>query len=220
MGTPEPDINVVPLEAKYPQGAEKMLIKAILNREVPAGGLPMDVGVVVHNVGTTKAIYDAVRFGRPLIERVITVTGKGIKEPKNLRVRIGTLFSYLIEECGGLNGKIGKVIAGGPMMGIAQYTLDVPVVKGTSGILVLSADEVSVEEYGPCIRCGRCIDCCPMGLQPSIISILVEKGRYDEARGYDCMDCFECGTCAYVCPARRPLVQFIKLAKLELSRKG
>ncbi|MBC8414428.1 electron transport complex subunit RsxC, partial [bacterium] len=158
-------IEVHALEVKYPQGAEKMLIKAIKDREVPARGLPMDVGIVVQNVGTALAVYEAVRYGKPLIERVVTITGDGIKEPGNMMVRVGTLISDVISQCGGLKEGAVKVIAGGPMMGFAQWTLDVPVVKGTSGILVMSSDEyVSSESYSPCIRCGRCIDVCPMGL--------------------------------------------------------
>jgi len=209
------NIEVHALEVKYPQGAEKMLIKSILDRDVPAGGLPMDVGVVVHNVGTALAIYEACRYGKPIIERVVTVTGRGIKEPKNLMVRIGTPISQLIEECGGFRdeGPV-KVIVGGPMMGFAQYSLDVPVTKGTSGILVMSRDEyVPAEKFGPCIRCGRCIDICPMGLMPSMLSIFSEKGRYEDCKEYNLFDCFECGSCTFVCPSKRPIVQFVRLAK-------
>jgi electron transport complex protein RnfC len=156
-----PEVKIWPVKVKYPQGAEKMLIKAIACRTVPAGGLPMDVGVVVQNVGTAEAIYTAVRYGRPLIERYVTVTGRGVKEPKNFLARIGTPFSQLIEEAGGMTEDASKVIAGGPMMGMSQYTLEVPVIKGTSGITVLPKAEVNVKSYGPCIRCGRCIDACP-----------------------------------------------------------
>jgi electron transport complex protein RnfC len=213
------DIAVWPVKVKYPQGAEKMLIKAIANRTVPAGGLPMDCGVVVQNVGTAAAIYDAVRFGRPLIERYVTVTGRGVREPKNFLVRIGTTFAQLIEEAGGLTDDAAKVIAGGPMMGMSQYNLDVPVIKGTSGILVLPKAEVSTKSYGPCIRCARCIDACPMMLQPSLIGLFVEKGHYEDARDYNVMDCFECGSCTFVCPANRPMVQWVKRAKRELAKK-
>jgi electron transport complex protein RnfC len=214
----ESNIQIYPLKVKYPQGAEKMLIKAITGREVPSMGLPMDVGVVVQNVGTAMAIYEAVRYGKPLIERVVTVTGKGIKEPGNVRVRIGTLISDLVEQCGGLADGTVKVIVGGPMMGFAQWTLDVPVVKGTSGILVLTRDEyVPSEEYFSCIRCGRCIDACPMGLNPSMLSILSEKGRFSETKEYNIFDCFECGSCAFVCPSNRPMVQFMRLAKSQVK---
>ncbi|MBI5196273.1 MAG: electron transport complex subunit RsxC [Nitrospirae bacterium] len=207
-------LEVMPLTVKYPQGAEKMLIKAVKGREVPSKGLPMDAGCVVQNVGTAFAVYEAVRFGKPLIERVVSVTGNGIKKPKNLLVRIGTLVSELIEQCGGLSEKVIKVIAGGPMMGFAQWRLDVPVVKGTSGILTLTDDDyVPSEEYFSCIRCGSCIDACPMGINPSMLSILSEKGHYEEAKEYNLFDCFECGSCAYVCPSNRPMVQFIRLAK-------
>ena len=213
------DIEVWPVKVKYPQGAEKMLIKAIANRTVPAGGLPMDCGVVVQNVGTAAAIYDAVRFGRPLIERYVTVTGRGVKEPKNFLARIGTPFSQLIEEAGGLTEDAAKIIAGGPMMGMSQYNLDVPVIKGTSGILVLPKAEVSTKPYGPCIRCARCIDACPMMLQPSLLGLFIEKGHYEDARDYNVMDCFECGSCTFVCPANRPMVQWVKRAKRELAKK-
>ena len=210
----ESDIEVLALEVKYPQGAEKMLIKAILGREVPPRALPMDVGVVVQNVGTALAIYEAARFGKPLIERVVTVTGEGITEPKNLLVRIGTKISDLIEECGGFKQGVGKVISGGPMMGFALSSLDVAVTKGTSGILVIPEEDVSHgDTFGPCIRCSRCIDACPMGLMPSMLSVLSEKGFYEEAKEYNLFDCFECGSCAYVCPSKRPIVQLVRLAK-------
>ncbi len=214
-----PEVEVWAVQVKYPQGAEKMLIKAIANRTVPAGGLPMDIGVVVQNVGTAAAIYDAVRFGRPLIERYVTVTGRGVKEPKNFSVRIGTTFAQLIEEAGGLTEDAAKVISGGPMMGMSQHSLEVPVIKGTSGILVLPKSEVSTKGYGPCIRCTRCIDACPMMLQPSLLGLFIEKGRYEDAREYNLMDCFECGSCTFVCPANRPMVQWVKRAKRELAKK-
>ncbi|MBI5142758.1 MAG: electron transport complex subunit RsxC [Nitrospirae bacterium] len=212
-------IDVYSLKVKYPQGAEKMLIKAIVGKEVPAGGLPMDVGVIVQNVGTAVAVYEAVRYGRPLLERVVSVTGRGINETKNLKVRIGTPLSQLVAECGGFKFDTGKVIAGGPMMGMAQSNLDSPVIKGTSGLLVLDPEESEIAVHGPCIRCGRCIDACPMGLQPQMLSVLAEKGFYEEMKEYDLMNCFECGTCAYVCPAKRPIVQWVKLAKMSLARK-
>ena len=207
-------IEVLALEVKYPQGAEKMLIKAILGREVPPRALPMDVGVVVQNVGTALAIYEAARFGKPLIERVVTVTGEGIAEPKNLMVRIGTKISDLIEECGGFKDGVGKVISGGPMMGFALSSLEVAVTKGTSGILVIPEEGVfHAEAFGPCIRCGRCIDACAMGLMPSMLSVLSERGFYEEAKEYNLFDCFECGSCTFVCPSKRPIVQLVRLAK-------
>ncbi|MBI5847756.1 MAG: electron transport complex subunit RsxC [Nitrospirae bacterium] len=210
----ESDISIITCEVKYPQGAEKMLIKAALGREVPPRALPMDVGVVVQNVGTALAIYEAARFGKPLIERVVTVTGEGIKQPKNLMARIGSKVGDLIEECGGLKNGVAKVISGGPMMGFALSSLDVAVTKGTSGILVIPDEIVThTEEFGPCIRCGRCIDICPMGLMPSMLSVLSEKGFYEDAKEYNLFDCFECGSCAYVCPSKRPIVQLVRLAK-------
>jgi len=174
----------------------------------------MDVHVVVQNIGTAFAIYEAVRYGKPLIERVVTVTGEGVNEPKNLLVKIGTFVSHLIEECGGLKDESLKVIAGGPMMGFAISSLDVPVTKGTSGIVVLTEGEiVHAEDYGPCIRCGRCIDICPMGLMPSMLSVYSEKGFYEGAKEYNLFDCFECGSCAFVCPSKRPIVHLVRVAK-------
>jgi electron transport complex protein RnfC len=207
-------IEVIACEVKYPQGAEKMLIKAVVGREVPPRGLPMDVGVVVQNVGTALAIYEAARFGKPLIERVVTVTGDGISQPRNLMARVGAKISDLVAEAGGLKDGATKIIAGGPMMGFAIASLDIPVTKGTSGILVMTGSEVEhADEFGPCIRCGRCIDACAMGLQPFMLSILSEIGHYEEAKEYHLFDCFECGSCAYVCPSKRPIVQLVRLAK-------
>lgn len=215
----EPSIQVVALHVKYPQGAEKMLIKAITDREVPAGGLPMDVGVVVQNVGTAYAIYEACRYGKPLIERVVTVTGRGVVTPGNMLALIGTPIGELIQQCGGLKETAKKVIMGGPMMGFAVPDLDYPVTKGTSGVLVLDETEfVPSDSFGPCIRCGRCIDACPMGLMPSMLSILAEKGFYEDTKEYNVFDCFECGTCTYVCPAKRPIVQLIRLSKMLVRR--
>jgi electron transport complex protein RnfC len=218
------NISVELLEVKYPEGAEKMLIKALLSREVPAGGLPMDVGVVVHNVGTAVSIVEAIRDEKPLIERVVTVTGKGIHNPGNFLVPIGTPFSHVIEEAGGMKENAAKVIMGGPLMGIAQSTLDVPVVKGTSGILVLTDDEIDIEEEVNCIRCGRCVDYCPMNLVPTEFVKFVKGEVWKRAEDYHIMDCMECGSCAFVCPSKIPIVQYVNLGKLALvnikSKKG
>jgi len=209
-------IVVVPLQTKYPQGAEKTLIKVILDREVPSGGLPMDVGAVVQNVGTLVAMADAVEKGIPLIERVATVTGGAIAEPKNILLRIGATFAQAIALCGGFKEQPVKVIMGGPMMGMAQRTIDVPVIKGTSGILALSAADVNSGPEQPCIRCGRCVEACPMGLIPSMLSILGERGAFAAVKEeYDLLDCVECGTCVYVCPAKRNIVHYIKLSKAQ-----
>lgn len=210
----EKNIEVCALEVKYPQGAEKMLIKAVTGRKVPPkGGLPMDVATVVQNIGTAVAVYEAVRYGKPLVERVVTVTGENIVEPKNLMVRIGALVSDVIAQCGGLKDGDGKVVSGGPMMGFALPTLDVPVTKGTSGILALPEEIAHAEDYKPCIRCGKCVDVCSMNLMPSMLSVLSEAGFYEEAKDYNLFDCFECGSCAYVCPSKRPIVQLVRLAK-------
>jgi len=213
------NIQVVPLKTKYPQGGEKMLIKAILNREVPSGGLPLDVGVVVSNVGTALAIAEAIKWGKPLLERVVTITGSGVSQPANLWVPLGTPFSCIVEECGGLKENASKVIMGGPMMGLSQYTLDVPVIKGTSGILVLTESEAVAREEEPCIKCARCIDHCPMGLLPTILARLVKAERWDSLKDYGVMDCIECGCCAYVCPSKIPLVHLMKLGKFQVSQR-
>jgi electron transport complex protein RnfC len=209
-------IEVVPLQTKYPQGAEKTLIQVVVGRQVPSGGLPMDVGVVVQNVGTVVAIADAVQHGIPLIERVTTVTGGAIAEPKNLLLRIGSTFAQAVELCGGFKEQPVKVIMGGPMMGMAQRTLDAPIIKGVSGILALSASDINAGPQRACIRCGRCVDACPMGLVPSMLSVLGERGLYQVAKEeYDLLDCVECGSCVYVCPAKRNIVHYIKLSKAQ-----
>ncbi len=218
----EPNIEVLALKTKYPQGAEKQLIKAILKKEVPPGGLPLDVGCVVHNVGTALAVRDAIVKGHPLVERIITVTGKGIKTPRNLRVRMGTLFSEVIEQCGGYASEPGKIIMGGPMMGLAQDTDAVPVIKGTSGILVLSKEEIDDREESSCIKCCKCISACPVNLLPNMIVLYARNRIWDKTGVYNVDDCIECGCCAYVCPAKIPLVKYIKEAKVKvaLRKKG
>ena len=212
------NIEVFSLHVKYPQGAEKQLIKAILGREVPSGGLPMDVGVVVQNVGTAFAVYEAVKYGRPLVERITTVTGNGINEPKNLKVRVGTPTADLIEAAGGMKEGVGKIIMGGPMMGMGQYSTEVPVVKGSSGILIMLADEVRDRESHPCIRCGRCARVCPMLLEPGAMGIFAERDMFEEAEGYYIMDCIECGCCSFTCPADRPLVHLFRYAKAGIIK--
>ncbi len=211
--------SVEALDVIYPQGAEKQLIFALARRRVPAGGLPMDVGVLVQNVGTSLAAYEAVRFNRPLIERVVTITGSGINEPKNVLARIGTTFEDLVKFCGGLKRETGKVISGGPMMGVAQYSLEASVTKGTSGVVLLGRDEIAQYISDACIRCGRCLAVCPMKLNPSSLSIFVERMRFADADEYNINDCIECGCCAYVCPSRRPMVHHFRRAKAELRKK-
>jgi electron transport complex protein RnfC len=204
------------LQVKYPQGAEKQLIYAATQRCVPAGKLPMAVGCVVQNVGTAKAVYDAVAAQKPLMERVVTVTG-AVKNPKNLLVPIGTAFRDVIDYCGGFSEEPGKVIMGGPMMGIAQFTLDVPVVKGTSGIVVLGRHEVVNEKPSECISCARCVDVCPMNLMPVLLARYAENGRWDAAKEAGIMNCMECGSCAFVCTADRNRMQLIRYGKFMVQ---
>ncbi len=206
-------IQVAALQVKYPQGSEKQLIKAILNREVPKGGLPIDVGVIVHNVGTIYAIYQAVQHNQPLTERVVTVTGKKLEQPSNFWVKIGTPIKDLLEEVGGVPEDTRKILNGGPMMGKALKNLDVPVTKGTSGILVIPEEEASRLEPQNCIRCSNCVFVCPMGLEPHLLMNLSEKGFYERAREEDIMTCIECGSCSYVCPSHRPLLDYIRFGK-------
>jgi Na+-translocating ferredoxin:NAD+ oxidoreductase subunit C len=210
--------KVYSLHVKYPQGAEKQLIKAIRNRIVPAGGLPMDIGCVVQNVGTAAAVYDAVAYKRPIVDRVVTVTGKGIKEPKNVLVRIGASYSYVFENCGGLRESVGKIISGGPMMGLAQSSLDTPVIKGTTGLLVLDEKESKLGQESVCISCARCIDVCPMGLMPKNIANYVKHERFKDAENYNVLDCIECGSCSFVCPAHINLVHYIRYGKAEVMK--
>jgi electron transport complex protein RnfC len=212
-------VEVMPLEVKYPQGAEKQLIAAATGSEVPSGGLPMDVGVAVHNVSTAAAVTDAVLYGRPLIERICTVTGPVIREPKNLRIRIGTPLSHLVDVCGGLVEEPGKIVLGGPMMGFTQLGLDVPATRGTSGLLLLRNEDVVVQPEGPCIRCARCVQACPMHLLPTTIAAYARRDLLAEVAEYCAMDCIECGSCSYVCPATIPLVQAIRYGKAAILAK-
>ncbi len=211
-------ISIDPLKVKYPQGSEKQLIQAITGRRVPGFGLPFDVGVIVQNVGTTRAIYQAVVLNRPLYEKVITISGRGINRPANLDVRIGTRLSDIVSYLGGTRPGLAKVVLGGPMMGFAIPSLDIPVTKTTSGVLFLTQEEIDTRSHGQCIRCSWCLEACPMGLSPNEIGIYVEAGRAEETSQFGLFDCFECGCCAYVCPAKRPLVQFIRVAKMKAKK--
>ena len=208
------------LKTKYPQGAEKNLIYALLGRKVPRGGLPFDVGVIVQNVATAKAVWDSVSSQKPLYERVLTVAGAGVKTPKNLLVRIGTPFRDVLEFCGGLEEGVNTLVMGGPMMGLAQWSLDTPVIKGTSGLLAWT--QASPPREFACIRCSRCVSHCPMGLVPTQLMKLVKNEFFDEAESWGILDCVECGSCQYSCPANIPLVHWIRLGKttsISLKRK-
>lgn len=206
------------LKSAYPQGGEKQLIKSVLGKEVNRGKLPFDTGVVVHNVATVFAIYEAIYLNKPLYERVVTVTGRCLESPKNLLVRVGVPIKELIDFCGPLKEDLGKIIIGGPMMGIAQYTDQVPVIKSTNGVLLFGKKEAKYLDEEYCIRCGACVRECPVGLMPCLINLASEKGLWKEAVNYGALDCIECGLCNYVCPANRILVQSIKRAKLEAVR--
>ena len=211
-------ITVQALEVKYPQGAEKQLIKALINREVPSGKLPIEVGCVVHNVGTAFAVYEAVQKNKPLIERVVTVSGTSVKKPSNFMARIGTPVSALIEAAGGMPEDTGKVINGGPMMGKALNDLEVPVTKGTSGILIFTENESSRPPEQNCIRCARCLTICPMGLEPYLLAPLAEKQRLEECEDERIMDCMECGSCLYICPSAKPLLDHIRVGKTRVGK--
>ena len=207
-------VEVVALEVKYPQGAEKMLVEAALSLTVPDGGLPLDVGVVVHNVGTAAALADLFDRGLPLIERVVTVTGPGITTPKNLLVPIGASVQSVIDHCGGLTADVEQVVLGGPMMGAPLARLDVPVLKGTSGILCLDRrSAVPERRERACIRCGRCIDACPMFLDPQRLGLFVRHERLDDLEAAHLRSCFECASCSFVCPSAIPLVQLMRVGK-------
>lgn len=217
--TPEDNIIIATLKTKYPQGGEKCLIDAVTGREVPSGGLPMDVGCVVNNVGTAKAMADAVLQGKPLYERVVTITGNAINEPKNLLVKMGTPFQEVIDQCGGFKERPGKILMGGPMMGLGQFSTDVPIIKGSSGILVLTEEEAKPQKISACIKCGQCLEACPVHLQPLFISAYALKENFEGAEEYSALDCIECGACSYICPAKRPLTESIRFAKREILSK-
>jgi len=210
-------VKIVVLKTKYPQGAEKQVVKAVLDRVVPAGGLPMDVGCVVQNVATAFSIYEAVYLSKPLIERVVTVTGSCIREPMNVWVRIGTMLTDVIGYAGGFVKEPAKVIVGGPMMGLAQYTMDIPVTKGFNGVIFLSRDEIDRSQESVCIRCGKCVEICPMGLAPSTLMYRVKKELFAEADLLGLTNCYECGACAYACPAKIPLLDYMKYGKSKIA---
>jgi Na+-translocating ferredoxin:NAD+ oxidoreductase subunit C len=214
----EPGITVEALEVQYPQGSEKQLIQALLNREVPSGGLPADVGVIVHNVGTTFAVYEAVQKNKPLIERVVTVSGKDVKRPSNFMARLGTPVLDLLIAAGGIPEHTGKIISGGPMMGKAIADLQVPLAKGMSGILLIPEDEAKRSESYNCVHCGKCIEACPMGLEPYRLLLLSKKGNKERAKEEHILDCIECGSCAFVCPSNRPILDYIRLGKTEVRK--
>ena len=209
-----PNIEVVPLKVKYPQGGEKQLIDAVIGRQVPAPpAIPISVGAVVQNVGTAFAIYEAVMKNKPLIDRIITVTGKSVKNPSNLLARLGTPFQQLIDECGGLPEDTGKIIGGGPMMGKALLSLDVPMTKGSSGLLIMNENEARRSEPKPCIRCAKCVSACPMGLEPFLLSKAAALEEWEMAEKNDVVSCIECGSCQFTCPSKRPLLDMIRVGK-------
>ena len=211
-------ITVHPVSVKYPQGAEKQLIKAHINREVPSGHLPIDVGTIVHNVGTAYAVYEAVQKNKPLFERVVTITGKSLTSPGNYLVRIGTPIKLLIESAGGLPEDTEKIINGGPMMGKALSNIEVPVVKGTSGIILFPANESKRPELKLCIRCAKCISACALNLEPYLLATLSARDLFERAELEKITDCMECGSCSYTCPANRPLLDYIRLGKSIVIR--
>lgn len=213
------DVRVAALEVKYPQGAEKMLIKSLLDREVPSGKLPMHVGVIVQNVASAATIAEVFETGLPLVERIVTVTGHGVRRPSNLIVPVGMKIRDLIEACGGFTGDAREIVFGGPMMGSAQADPDTPVLKGTTGVIVLTGAETKSHVSYPCIRCGRCLDACPVFLNPQHLGQLALRGRYADMEAQHLADCMLCGCCGYVCPSNIPLPQLFNLAKAALRRR-
>ncbi len=212
-------VEIVPTATRYPMGGEKQTILAVLGREVPTGGLPLDVGVVVVNVGTTAAIARAVVRGQPLTHRIITVTGRGVNRPCNVLAPVGVSMQELIDFAGGLNERARRVVSGGPMMGFAVQDLSTPVTKGTSGITVLIQEDVDAAPETACVRCGRCVDVCPVGLVPTRIAMAVRNKDWETAKKYNIMACIECGCCGYACPASIPLVQIIRAGKAMMPRE-
>jgi electron transport complex protein RnfC len=210
--------EVVPCEVRYPQGAEKQLVESLTGRKVPPRALPMSVGVMVQNVATAVAVAEALRFRKPLIDRIVTVTGPGVVEPRNLIVPIGTLLSHLVQACGGMHPETTRIVSGGPMMGRSLPRLDLPVVKGLGGLVLLTGHGPLEHGFGPCIACGRCLDACPLGLEPDQVSVRIEAGHALDTERFGPLDCYECGSCSFVCPAGRPLAQFMQMAKSTLKR--
>ena len=213
-----PGIAVVPCLARYPQGAERQLVHATTGRNVPLRQLPTAVGVLVQNVATAHAVNDALRYRRPLLDRVLTVTGPGIREPRNVRAPLGASLADVVAFCGGISDDTTRMVAGGPMMGRSLPRLDVPLIKGMNGLVLLTGKGPLEDGFAACIRCGRCLDACPLGLEPDQVSIRVEAGRPLDTESYGPLDCYECGCCSYVCPSGRPLVQFMQVAKGSLRR--
>lgn len=212
--TQYPGIEIVPLKVKYPQGGEKQLIDAVIGRQVPAPpAIPIHVGAVVQNVGTAYAVYEAVQKNKPLFERVVTVTGKSLKNPSNFLTRMGTPMSQLIEAAGGLPEDTGKVIGGGPMMGKALANTEVPICKGSSGVLLMNDKEARRAEPQPCIRCAKCVGVCPMGLEPFLLATCSAKGDWERVEHEMIMSCIECGSCQFTCPSHRPMLDYIRLGK-------
>lgn len=215
-----PEIEVVGVPTRYPMGSEKQMIQTLTGLEVPAGGLGADIGVLVHNVATAYAVNQALRQGRPLVSRIVTVSGSAVKEPANLEVPLGTLADELIAHCGGFKQEPKRQLLGGPMMGTALPNLGVPIVKGSNGVLALGQDEMRLQPTPqPCIRCGRCVDACPLGLMPLEMASRARNGKVEDALDYGLLDCIACGTCSYICPASIPLTQYFNFAKGELARK-
>lgn len=211
-------IEIQPLKVKYPQGGEKQLIKAITNREVPSAKLPIEVGCVVVNVGSTFAVYEAVQKNKPLIDRIVTVTGKSVQTPSNFKVRFGVSTQVLIEAAGGLPEDTGKIISGGPMMGKAITSPEIPIVKGSSGVLIIKDSESHHRVEKNCIRCSKCTTVCPMGLEPFLLSKASKLGKYDIAEAENIMDCMECGSCEFTCPSNIPLLDLIRFGKFKVGQ--
>ena len=214
------DITILPLTVKYPQGAEKMLITSVLDREVPSGKLPASVGVIVQHVGSAATLAEVFETGLPLVERIVTVSGRGVQHPANLIVPVGTKLRDLLAFCGGMTADAAEVLFGGPMMGQAQRDLDVPLLKGTTGVVVLTHDEVRDMAQSPCIHCGRCLDACPMFLNPSLLGDLAKAGRLEDMQAAHLADCMLCGSCSYVCPSNIPLAQLFTASKAAIRRVG